>query len=43
MNVIVCKADYNALKRGIEHFAAGGSIGSAVCSQCAVPRCAKIF
>jgi hypothetical protein len=43
MNVIVCKADHNALKRGIEHFAAGGSIDSAVCIQYAVPRCVKIF
>jgi hypothetical protein len=43
MNVIVYKADHNALKRGVEHFTAGGSIDSAVCSQCGVPRCAKIF
>jgi hypothetical protein len=34
MNVIVCKANYNALKRGIEIFAAGGSIDSAVQPMC---------
>jgi hypothetical protein len=41
VNVVVCETDYKAIKRGIEHFAAGGTVGPLVGVTRSLPKISR--